>query len=76
MAPEMILGIGYNAAVDWWALGALAHEMLTGKAPFESKNIKVLQKKIISEKVIVILNSSVGQPSIQDVPLLVLNLYS
>ncbi|TYZ65344.1 hypothetical protein PybrP1_012668 [[Pythium] brassicae (nom. inval.)] len=50
MAPEMLLGKGYDSAVDWWSLGALAHEMLTGKAPFRSKNAKELQTKILTAK--------------------------
>ncbi|KAL4109083.1 hypothetical protein PRIC1_000788 [Phytophthora ramorum] len=50
MAPEMLLGKGYDSAVDWWSLGALAHEMLTGNPPFRSKNAADLHKKIISAK--------------------------
>ncbi|KAE8914694.1 Serine/threonine-protein kinase [Phytophthora fragariae] len=50
MAPEMLLGKGYDSAVDWWSLGALAYEMLTGNPPFRSKNAADLQKKIISAK--------------------------
>ena len=33
MAPEVFLGGGYGVAVDWWALGILVHEMLTGELP-------------------------------------------
>ncbi|RMX67865.1 hypothetical protein DD238_000353 [Peronospora effusa] len=50
MAPEMLLGKGYDSAVDWWSLGALAHEMLTGNPPFRSKNTAALHKKILSAK--------------------------
>ncbi|KAG2777148.1 hypothetical protein JG687_00007402 [Phytophthora cactorum] len=50
MAPEMLLGKGYDSAVDWWSLGALAYEMLTGNPPFRSKNPADLHKKILSAK--------------------------
>ena len=34
MAPEIILGRGYDISVDWWALGVLIYEMLVGTPPF------------------------------------------
>lgn len=51
MAPEMIAGKGYGKSVDWWALGAIMFEMMTGKPPFRSSNRQKLYKKILSEKV-------------------------
>lgn len=51
MPPEMIRGKAYNQAVDWWALGALIFEMVTGYPPFEHKNKKKLHHKILNEKV-------------------------
>jgi serine/threonine protein kinase len=33
-APEMINKTGHGMPVDWWALGVLLHEMLTGLPPF------------------------------------------
>jgi serine/threonine protein kinase len=38
LAPEILLGKGHGKAVDWWSLGVLIFEMLTGKAPFYHKN--------------------------------------
>jgi len=51
MAPEMIRKSGYNKAVDWWSLGAIAYEMMVGSPPFDSKNPKELDEKILSAKV-------------------------
>ena len=37
-APEIIEGKGYGQAADWWSLGAIIYEMLTGIPPFYNKN--------------------------------------
>jgi protein kinase A len=34
LAPEVVLGRGYGAAVDWWALGVLAWELGAGDVPW------------------------------------------
>ena len=31
----MLLQRGHTKAVDWWCLGLLMHEMLTGRHPFQ-----------------------------------------
>ncbi|CAI5747315.1 unnamed protein product [Peronospora destructor] len=50
MPPEMIRRKAYNQAVDWWALGALIYEMVTGYPPFRHKNRKKLHHKILNDK--------------------------
>ncbi|RHY57322.1 hypothetical protein DYB38_001554 [Aphanomyces astaci] len=50
MAPEMIRNKPYSHAVDWWALGALIYEMVTGYPPFRHNNRKKLLEKICTEK--------------------------
>jgi len=35
MAPEIIYQTGHGKAVDWWALGVLLFEMLSGDIPFK-----------------------------------------
>jgi len=36
MAPEVIMQSGHGKAVDWWMLGVLLFELLSGRAPFEA----------------------------------------
>ncbi|KAI3748288.1 hypothetical protein L6452_11269 [Arctium lappa] len=38
LSPEMVRGDGHEFAVDWWAVGILAYEMLYGTTPFRGKN--------------------------------------
>lgn len=50
LAPEVIHGQGYGTPVDWWSLGTLLYEMLTGLPPFYNQNLHVMYEKIISGK--------------------------
>jgi len=34
MAPEVLTKTGYTCAVDWWSLGVLVFELMTGNVPF------------------------------------------
>eukprot|EP00826_Nyctotherus_ovalis_P042023 TRINITY_DN4286_c0_g1_i12.p1 TRINITY_DN4286_c0_g1~~TRINITY_DN4286_c0_g1_i12.p1 ORF type:complete len:321 (-),score=95.68 TRINITY_DN4286_c0_g1_i12:167-1129(-) len=49
LAPEIISGTGHNKAVDWWSLGALIYEMLTGRSPFANENRKQMLKNILKK---------------------------
>ncbi|CAN6467623.1 unnamed protein product [Victoria cruziana] len=51
MSPEIILGNGHGKASDWWSVGILIFEMLTGKPPFVGGNRGKLQQKIIKDKI-------------------------
>ena len=55
MAPEQLLGLVYGRVVDWWAIGVLAFEMLSGDNPFYHENpeqvaLKVQKKKLVYSK--------------------------
>jgi len=45
LAPEIIDGNPYTKAVDWWSLGCLIFEMLTGLPPFYDTDIQVMYTK-------------------------------
>ncbi|XP_027001145.1 cAMP-dependent protein kinase catalytic subunit PRKX-like isoform X1 [Tachysurus fulvidraco] len=50
LAPEIIQGKGHGLAVDWWALGVLIFEMLSGYPPFFDDNPFGIYQKVLSAK--------------------------
>jgi serine/threonine protein kinase len=48
LAPEIILGRGYGRSVDWWALGILLFEMLTGNPPFNGDTPTQVYERTLS----------------------------
>lgn len=49
LAPELLIGKGYTKAVDWWTLGVLFYEMLTGLPPFFDTDTNEMYRKILQD---------------------------
>ena len=52
LAPELLLGQGYTKNVDWWTLGVLLYEMLTGLPPFYDENTNEMYRKILQDQLL------------------------
>ncbi|KAI7893185.1 kinase-like domain-containing protein [Mucor mucedo] len=51
MAPEILMGLEYDMTVDWWSLGILIYDMMTGSPPFSSNNRKKTIDSILTKKI-------------------------
>ncbi|CAN8074728.1 unnamed protein product [Agarophyton chilense] len=51
IAPEVVNGVSQSSAVDWWTLGILIYEMLTGTTPFKGSYTDETFKNIVNENV-------------------------
>ncbi|TBT97298.1 C1-like protein kinase, partial [Hamiltosporidium magnivora] len=51
MAPEKLLGEGHSKEVDYWSLGILIHEMLTGNPPFYNESHYIIYQRILNENI-------------------------
>lgn len=47
MSPEMLQGLGHGRVLDFYSLGALLYEMLTGLPPFYDSNKSQMYKNIL-----------------------------
>lgn len=52
MAPEVALDKGHDYRADFWSLGAVMHEMLTGVVPLYSKNQADMIKRRLEEVIV------------------------
>lgn len=50
MAPEILKGEDYDYGVDWWSLGCVIFDMVSGKPPFTGGSHKIIQDKILKNK--------------------------
>ena len=49
MAPEIIKQEVYDKSVDIWAVGVIAHILLSGSPPFYGKTKQDIQRAIVSD---------------------------
>ncbi|KAF9652740.1 Pkinase-domain-containing protein [Thelephora ganbajun] len=49
IAPELLESQGYTKTVDWWTLGVLIYEMMTGLPPFYDENVNIMYQRILSD---------------------------
>ena len=50
IAPEVLLNKGHGKGVDWWTLGILMYEMLSGEPPFVDNDPMGIYQKILGGK--------------------------
>ncbi|KAG1669908.1 hypothetical protein FOA52_002434 [Chlamydomonas sp. UWO 241] len=53
VAPENVMGRGYNQSVDWWTLGVLMYVLLTARQPFTSPKAQdpmEVMRRIVDER--------------------------
>uniref|UniRef100_A0A0K0DVW4 non-specific serine/threonine protein kinase n=1 Tax=Strongyloides stercoralis TaxID=6248 RepID=A0A0K0DVW4_STRER len=52
MSPEVVKRTGHTTVADWWSLGVLMYEMLTGHLPFQGENREKTMSQIMEAKLI------------------------
>lgn len=52
MAPEIIRGEEYDSRCDWWSLGAVVFDLITGNPPFSGNNNKKIMEKVLKNKIV------------------------
>lgn len=63
LAPEVIHNKGHTTAVDWWALGILIYEFLTGYPPFWHQNPIEIYKQIVEKPVLFPQEPPISEPA-------------
>ncbi|EGN98283.1 hypothetical protein SERLA73DRAFT_161121 [Serpula lacrymans var. lacrymans S7.3] len=52
LAPEILTAQGYNKSIDWWTLGVLLYEMLSGLPPFYDEVTDKMYQKILQDPLV------------------------
>lgn len=48
LSPEIVLNQGHGFPTDWWTVGVLMYEMLTGQTPFYDDSTQAMYEKIVA----------------------------
>jgi len=51
MSPEIVTGEGHSVTVDWWALGVLLFELISGTPPFTSTSLEEIFDQVVFKSV-------------------------
>ncbi len=49
MSPEQVTGEAVGPEADWYAMGVMMYQCLTGRRPFEGSTLDVLQEKLVRD---------------------------
>eukprot|EP00300_Choanocystis_sp_HF-7_P011142 c17325_g1_i2.p1 GENE.c17325_g1_i2~~c17325_g1_i2.p1 ORF type:complete len:534 (-),score=101.81 c17325_g1_i2:1106-2494(-) len=52
LAPEILLNIGNDEATDWWALGVVMFEFMTGITPFNAPTPEAIFDNILHRRIV------------------------
>lgn len=52
IAPEVLLNKGHGKGVDWWTLGILIFEMMTGQPPFVDDDPMGIYQRILAGRIV------------------------
>ncbi|KAK9271012.1 hypothetical protein L1049_026600 [Liquidambar formosana] len=51
LAPEILLGTGHGYAADWWSVGIILFEFITGIPPFTAERPEIIFENILNGKI-------------------------
>ncbi|PHT51206.1 putative serine/threonine protein kinase IRE4 [Capsicum baccatum] len=51
LAPEILLGTEHGSAADWWSVGIVLFELITGIPPFNAENPEVIFDNMLNKQI-------------------------